>query len=114
MESDVPVCCGRFVRLRCADADGATMESATANAAAEMTTFLNTRPPGHRKLMLSGGREGSYDAEWFSICAKDSKRLRCAGLGRLCGDVRHPLLSRELDTTVSSLSLSWDARRAGG
>src|SRR5687768_7512347 len=106
MAIDVPVCCGRFVRLRCADADGATMESATANAAAEMTTFLNTRPPGHRKLMLSGGREGSYDAEWFSVCAKDSKRLQRRGLGRFSRDVRQPLLSRELDTRVSSLSLS--------
>src|SRR5687768_5260580 len=106
MESDVAVCCARFVRLRCADAGSATMESATANAAAEMTTFLNTRPPGHRKLMLSGGREGSYDAEWFSVCAKDSKRLRYAGLRRLRRHVWQPVLSRELDTTVSSLSLS--------
>src|SRR5215211_6345766 len=30
------------------------MTNATANVAAEMTNFLNTRPPGHRMLILSG------------------------------------------------------------
>src|SRR5687767_14912336 len=106
MAIDAPVCCGRFVRLRCADAGSATMESATANAAAEMTIFLNTRPPGHRKLMLSGGREGSYDAERFSLTTKEAKRLQRAGLRRSSRDARQPVLSRELDTRVSSLSLS--------